>query len=195
VYDSTTSVVRAVMALSQGVQAHQANLYLDLVKKVGLELRELLAAVDKLIPAFPAVTHRQVEMAHKVLSKDMSELVNSMKLAQKYNNTTVEADYRKGMLSSAHVLAMDAKNLLDVIDNIRLSYPIVDQLILQGRSSHMSGSPARTRSSASASSGSASSSAASSLEKHRDGLSPINSHRGSPTVSPRHGPSGLGTVT
>ena len=34
-------------------------------------------------------------MAHKVLSKDMSELVNSMKLAQKYNNTTVEADYRK----------------------------------------------------------------------------------------------------
>ena len=101
------------MALSQGVQAHQANLYLDLVKKVkshrffpkifkyeivlqvGLELRELLAAVDRLIPAFPAATHRQVEMAHKVLSKDMSELVNSMKLAQKYNNTTVEADYRK----------------------------------------------------------------------------------------------------
>ena len=34
VYDSTTSVVRAVMALSQGVQAHHANLYLDLVKKV-----------------------------------------------------------------------------------------------------------------------------------------------------------------
>lgn len=34
VYDSTTSVVRAVMSLSQGVQAHQANLYLDLVKKV-----------------------------------------------------------------------------------------------------------------------------------------------------------------
>jgi len=195
VYDSTTSVVRAVMALSQGVQAHQANLYLDLVKKVGLELRELLAAVDRLIPAFPAATHRQVEMAHKVLSKDMSELVNSMKLAQKYNNTTVEADYRKGMLSSAHVLAMDAKNLLDVIDNIRLSYPIVDQLILQGRSSQASGSPARTRSSASASSGSASSSAASSLEKHREGLSPMNSHRGSPTVSPRHVSSGLGTVT
>ena len=30
VYDSTTSVVRAVMALSQGVQAHHANLYLPL---------------------------------------------------------------------------------------------------------------------------------------------------------------------
>ena len=95
VYDSTTSVVRAVMALSQGVQAHQANLYLDLVKKVGLELRELLAAVDRLIPAFPSNTHRQVETAHKVPSKDMSELVNSMKLAQKYNNTTVEGEYRR----------------------------------------------------------------------------------------------------
>ena len=95
VYDSTTSVVRAVMALSQGVQSHQANLYLDLVKKVGLELRELLAAVDRLIPAFPSNTHRQVELAHKVLSKDMSELVNTMKLAQKYNNTTVEGEYRR----------------------------------------------------------------------------------------------------
>ena len=68
---------------------------LSLPEQVGLELRELLAAVDRLIPAFPSSTHRQVEMAHKVLSKDMSELVNSMKLAQKYNNTTVEGDYRK----------------------------------------------------------------------------------------------------
>ena len=37
----------------------------------------------------------QVEMAHKVLSKDMSELVHSMKLVQKYLNTTVEGNYHK----------------------------------------------------------------------------------------------------
>ncbi len=37
----------------------------------------------------------KVEMAHKVLSKDMSELINSMKMAQKYLNSTVEAEYRK----------------------------------------------------------------------------------------------------
>ena len=37
----------------------------------------------------------QVEMAHKVLSTDMSELVHSMKLVQKYLGTTVEAEYRK----------------------------------------------------------------------------------------------------
>jgi len=34
-------------------------------------------------------------MAHKVLSTDMSELVNAMKLVEKYNNTTVESGYRK----------------------------------------------------------------------------------------------------
>ena len=37
----------------------------------------------------------QVEMAHKVLSKDMSDLVNAMKLVEKYSNTTVEGEYRK----------------------------------------------------------------------------------------------------
>ena len=37
----------------------------------------------------------QVELAHKVLSKDMSDLVHSMKLVQKYRSTTVEAEYKK----------------------------------------------------------------------------------------------------
>ncbi len=50
-------------------------------------------------PIFLFVVCRQVEMAHKVLSKDMSDLVNSMKLAQKYNNTTVEGDYRKYVIA------------------------------------------------------------------------------------------------
>ena len=36
-----------------------------------------------------------MELAHKVLSKDMSDLIHSMKLAQKYLNTTVDAEYRK----------------------------------------------------------------------------------------------------
>ena len=34
-------------------------------------------------------------MAHKVLSKDMSDLVNAMKLVQKYFKTSVEAEYRR----------------------------------------------------------------------------------------------------
>lgn len=35
------------------------------------------------------------------------------------------------MLSAAHILAMDAKNLLDVIDSIRIRYPYVDTQICQ----------------------------------------------------------------
>ena len=60
VYDATTSVVRAVMLLSQGVQQAKSDNYVDLVKKVGLELRTLLTSVDQLVPHFPPSTHREV---------------------------------------------------------------------------------------------------------------------------------------
>ena len=60
VYDCTTSVVRSVMGLSRGVQAGHAQRYLDLVKTVGYELRELLAAVDKEVASFPSAAHREV---------------------------------------------------------------------------------------------------------------------------------------
>ncbi|XP_076629030.1 protein tyrosine kinase 2 Fak isoform X3 [Colletes latitarsis] len=131
VYDCTTSVVRAVMSLSQGVQQSKAEQYLELVRKVGIELRTLLSSVDALMDILPISAHREVEMAHKVLSKDMAELVTAMKQAQKYSATTLDAEYRKRMLSAAHILAMDAKNLLDVIDSIRIRYPYVDNQICQ----------------------------------------------------------------
>ncbi|XP_035731447.1 focal adhesion kinase 1-like isoform X1 [Vespa mandarinia] len=131
VYDCTTSVVRAVMSLSQGVQQSKADQYLELVRRVGIELRALLSSVDALVEILPISAHREVEMAHKVLSKDMAELVTAMKLAQNYSATTLDAEYRKGMLSAAHILAMDAKNLLDVIDSIRIRYPYVDNQICQ----------------------------------------------------------------
>lgn len=129
VYECTTQVVRAVMSLSQGVQQSHADQYLDLVRKVGLELRSLLTSVDSLVDLFNSAAKREVELAHKVLSKDMSNLVDAMKLAQQYSSTTLDADYRKGMLGAAHVLAMDAKNLLDVVDSIRQRYPEVDNYI------------------------------------------------------------------
>lgn len=61
----------------------------------------------------------QIEMAHKVLSADMAELINAMKLAQKYSTTTLDQEYRRGMLSAGHVLAVDAKHLFDVVDTAR----------------------------------------------------------------------------
>lgn len=36
--------------------------------------------------------------------------------------------YRE-MLSSGHILAMDAKNLLDVVDSVRMQYPEVEALV------------------------------------------------------------------
>lgn len=40
-------------------------------------------------------------------------------------------DIFRGMLSAAHTLAMDAKNLLDAVDSVRIRYPQVD-LIMRG---------------------------------------------------------------
>eukprot|EP00096_Caligus_rogercresseyi_P011337 TRINITY_DN4430_c0_g1_i1.p1 TRINITY_DN4430_c0_g1~~TRINITY_DN4430_c0_g1_i1.p1 ORF type:complete len:998 (-),score=345.77 TRINITY_DN4430_c0_g1_i1:144-3137(-) len=153
VYEATTNVVRAVMSLSQAVKHQLSSQYLEKVRTVGVELRHLLSSVDVLVPAFPPPTHRQVEMAHKVLSKDMADLVDSFKLVQKYLNVTVEAEYQRGMLSASHVLAMDAKNLLDVIDNIRLKYPTVDDHIIRGKSVGCSSSGGNTSTNSSTASG------------------------------------------
>ncbi|XP_064091762.1 uncharacterized protein LOC135205295 isoform X5 [Macrobrachium nipponense] len=122
VYASTIQVVKAITALTHDVKEGQSHTYLDHVKKVGLELRDLLATVDALMAAIPPASHREVELAHKVLSKDMTDLVQAYKLAQKYGSTTLDEEYRKQMLSAAHVLAMDSKNLLDVIDGVRVKH-------------------------------------------------------------------------
>uniref|UniRef100_T1PC28 Protein tyrosine kinase n=1 Tax=Musca domestica TaxID=7370 RepID=T1PC28_MUSDO len=122
VYIATTNVVKAIITLSQEVGEHKSNNFLELVKNIGFELRKLLQSVDHLSPLIPGEASKEVEMAHKVLPKDMHELVAAMKLAQQYSDTTLDVEYKKGMLSAAHVLAMDAKNLLDVVDNIRQRY-------------------------------------------------------------------------
>ncbi|XP_061391821.1 focal adhesion kinase 1 [Musca vetustissima] len=122
VYIATTNVVKAIITLSQEVGEHKSNNFLELVKNIGFELRKLLQSVDHLSPIIPGEAYKEVEMAHKVLPKDMHELVAAMKLAQQYSDTTLDVEYKKGMLSAAHVLAMDAKNLLDVVDNIRQRY-------------------------------------------------------------------------
>lgn len=124
VYESTIHVVKAITALTHDVKEGQIHNYLDHVKKVGLELRDLLATVDALISTIPPSSHREVELAHKVLSKDMTDLVQAYKLAQKYCNTTLDEEYRKQLLSAAHVLAMDSKNLLDVIDGVRVRHDL-----------------------------------------------------------------------
>lgn len=58
VYMATTNVVKAIMTLSQGVEKANAVEYLDLVKNVGIELRNLLGSVDTLSVVFPPQAHK-----------------------------------------------------------------------------------------------------------------------------------------
>ncbi|KAJ8710098.1 hypothetical protein PYW07_009464 [Mythimna separata] len=127
VYCATTGVVRCVMRLAGAAAGGAgANGVLAAVRAVGSELRELCATVDKVVVPFPQHAQREVEMAHQVLSKDMAALVEAMRLAIQYHNTTLQHEYTKNMLAAAHILAMDAKNLLDVVDCIRARHPGVD---------------------------------------------------------------------
>jgi hypothetical protein len=46
--------------LLPGVQQSRADQYLELVRRVGMELRALLSSVDTLVPVFPVLAHREV---------------------------------------------------------------------------------------------------------------------------------------
>lgn len=53
IYLATTNVVKAIMLLSKGVEKAAASEYLELVRYVGIELRQLLSSVDALASIFP----------------------------------------------------------------------------------------------------------------------------------------------
>ncbi|XP_072303981.1 protein tyrosine kinase 2aa isoform X1 [Eucyclogobius newberryi] len=120
VYENVTGLVKAVIEMSNRIQPAAPEEYVPMVKEVGLALRTLLATVDETIPVLPVSTHREIEMAQKLLNSDLAELISKMKLAQQYVMTSLQKDYKKQMLMAAHALAVDAKNLLDVIDQSRL---------------------------------------------------------------------------
>uniref|UniRef100_A0A672T3N4 Focal adhesion kinase 1 n=1 Tax=Sinocyclocheilus grahami TaxID=75366 RepID=A0A672T3N4_SINGR len=120
VYEHVTGLVKAVIEMSSRIQPAPPEEYVPMVKDVGLALRTLLATVDETIPVLPASTHREIEMAQKLLNSDLAELISKMRLAQQYVLTSLQQDYKKQMLTAAHALAVDAKNLLDIIDQARM---------------------------------------------------------------------------
>lgn len=69
VYEATIHVVKAITSLTHDVKetpgTSNAQNYLEHVKKVGLELRQLLASVDQLISTIPQASHREVRSSHK----------------------------------------------------------------------------------------------------------------------------------
>jgi len=59
IFDAQGFGVKETVFLS-GVQQSRADQYLELVRRVGMELRTLLSSVDTLVPVFPVSAHRQV---------------------------------------------------------------------------------------------------------------------------------------
>src|SRR5690606_22219901 len=77
------------------------------------------ASVDDLMPHLSICYHREVEMAHKVISADMAELVQKMQQALQNERTTLAAHSRKLMCQAAHAVVIDSKTLLDTVDSVR----------------------------------------------------------------------------
>ncbi|POI30297.1 hypothetical protein CIB84_005955, partial [Bambusicola thoracicus] len=131
VYENVTGLVKAVIEMSSKIQPAPPEEYVPMVKEVGLALRTLLATVDESLPVLPASTHREIEMAQKLLNSDLAELINKMKLAQQYVMTSLQQEYKKQMLTAAHALAIEMaqkllnSDLAELINKMKLAQQYV----------------------------------------------------------------------
>lgn len=62
----------------------------------------------------------QIEGTQKLLNHDLAELISKMRLAQQNAITSLKDECKKQMLTAAHTLAMDSKNMLDAVDQARV---------------------------------------------------------------------------
>lgn len=119
-YTSTAAVVCAVMDLCQAVQGNcPAENYTQLVKKIGLQLRQLIMSVDAELAVFPSTVADTIVSRQKLANRAMANLVVAMRQAQQYSTTVVAGEYSRGMLAAARALAVNAKQLFDVLDDAR----------------------------------------------------------------------------
>uniref|UniRef100_A0A4W3HBF0 Focal AT domain-containing protein n=1 Tax=Callorhinchus milii TaxID=7868 RepID=A0A4W3HBF0_CALMI len=71
----------------------------------------------------PSLKHShltQIQGTVKLLNKDLSELINKLRLTQQNVVTSLSDECKRLMLAAAHTLAVDSKNLLDAVDQARL---------------------------------------------------------------------------
>uniref|UniRef100_A0A672PYA9 non-specific protein-tyrosine kinase n=1 Tax=Sinocyclocheilus grahami TaxID=75366 RepID=A0A672PYA9_SINGR len=99
VYQRVMDVVKVVVQLKNDINTLLSTDYISPVK----------------YKCFP-----QIEGTQKLLNKDLAELINKMRLAQQNAITSLKEECKKQMLAAAHGLAMDAKNLLDAVDQARV---------------------------------------------------------------------------
>ena len=119
-YTSTAGVVCAVMTLCQAVKnSCPAENYTQLVKKIGLQLRQLIMSVDAELTVFPSTVVDSIVNRQKVANRAMASLVVAMRRAQQYSTTVVAGHYSRAMLAAARALAVNAKQLFDIMDDAR----------------------------------------------------------------------------
>lgn len=120
VYSNVMELVQAVLDLKNELSQLPPEAYVGVVKKVGLSLRKLIGSVDSILPSLPAASRTEIEGTQKLLNKDLAELINKMRLAQQNAVTSLSEDCKRQMLTASHTLAVDAKNLLDAVDQARV---------------------------------------------------------------------------
>ncbi|XP_033285692.1 protein-tyrosine kinase 2-beta isoform X3 [Orcinus orca] len=120
VYLNVMELVRAVLDLKNELCQLPPEGYVVVVKNVGLTLRKLIASVDDLLPSLPSSSRTEIEGTQKLLNKDLAELINKMRLAQQNAVTSLSEECKRQMLTASHTLAVDAKNLLDAVDQAKV---------------------------------------------------------------------------
>ncbi|XP_062979796.1 protein-tyrosine kinase 2-beta isoform X3 [Elgaria multicarinata webbii] len=125
VYSNVMELVKAVLKLKNEVSNHPPERYILVVKDVGLSLRKLIGSVDDILPALPASSRTEIEGTQRLLNKDLAELINKMRLAQQNVMTSLSEECKRQMLTASHTLAVDAKNLLDAVDQAKVRAKLV----------------------------------------------------------------------
>uniref|UniRef100_A0A8C2AIV9 non-specific protein-tyrosine kinase n=1 Tax=Cyprinus carpio TaxID=7962 RepID=A0A8C2AIV9_CYPCA len=120
VYQCVMDVVKVVVQLKNDINTLPSTDYISPVKTVGLSLRNLINSVDDILPTLHVSCKTEIEGTQKLLNKDLAELISKMRLAQQNAITSLKEECKKQMLAAAHTLAMDAKNLLDAVDQARV---------------------------------------------------------------------------
>ncbi|NXN12731.1 FAK2 kinase, partial [Indicator maculatus] len=125
VYSNVMELVRAVLQLKNEISILPPEGYILVVKNVGLSLRKLIGSVDEILPALPAASRTEIEGTQKLLNKDLADLINKMRLAQQNAITSLSQECKLQMLTASHTLAVDAKNLLDAVDQAKVQANLV----------------------------------------------------------------------
>ncbi|XP_048186357.1 protein-tyrosine kinase 2-beta isoform X3 [Perognathus longimembris pacificus] len=120
VYFNVMELVRAVLELKNELCQLPPEGYVVVVKNVGLTLRKLIGSVDSILPSLPPSARTEIEGTQKLLNKDLAELINKMRLAQQNAVTSLSEECKRQMLTASHTLAVDAKNLLDAVDQAKV---------------------------------------------------------------------------